>query len=60
MRTSIFSFLNSETQFKILYEQFIQKIYLINFDILSIDGDIFDKKFMERKLEVITRKLTEV
>lgn len=41
-----FGSIDSETQFKILYEQFIQKISLINFDILSIDGDIFDKKFM--------------
>jgi hypothetical protein len=41
-----FGSIDPETQFKILYEQFIQKIALINFDILSIDGDIFDKKFM--------------
>ena len=33
-------------QFMILYEQFITKIACIDFDILSIDGDIFDKKFM--------------
>lgn len=33
-------------QFCILKEQFLDKISLINFDILSIDGDIFDKKFM--------------
>jgi len=41
-----FGSIDPSTQFSILYEQFIQKINLINFDILSIDGDIFDKKFM--------------
>ena len=33
-------------QFNILCEQFLSKIALIDFDILSIDGDIFDRKFM--------------
>lgn len=33
-------------QFTILYEQFLSRIATIDFDILSIDGDIFDKKFM--------------
>ena len=33
-------------QFSILKEQFLYKINMIDFDILSIDGDIFDKKFM--------------
>lgn len=33
-------------QFAILKEQFLDKIATIDFDILSIDGDIFDKKFM--------------
>lgn len=33
-------------QFTILCEQFFPKIEQINFDILSIDGDIFDRKFM--------------
>ena len=33
-------------QFQILQEQFLNKISLIDFDILSIDGDIFDKKYM--------------
>lgn len=35
-----------DTAFKILYEQFIQKIATISFDILSIDGDLFDKRYM--------------
>lgn len=33
-------------QFTILKEQFLDKIARIDFDILSIDGDIFDKKYM--------------
>lgn len=33
-------------QFTILCEQFFPKIEQIDFDILSIDGDIFDRKFM--------------
>lgn len=41
-----FGSVDPNKQFSILYEQFIQKINLIDFDILSIDGDIFDKKFM--------------
>ena len=41
-----FGSLNPVVQFNILKEQFLDKIYTIDFDILSIDGDIFDKKFM--------------
>ena len=33
-------------QYNILQEQFLNNISSIDFDILSIDGDIFDKKFM--------------
>lgn len=33
-------------EFNILNEQFLSRIACINFDILSIDGDIFDKKFL--------------
>lgn len=33
-------------EFAILKEQFLDRIALVNFDILSIDGDIFDKKLM--------------
>lgn len=33
-------------EFTILKEQFLDRIALINFDILSIDGDIFDKKLL--------------
>ena len=39
-------------QFNILKEQFLDKINLIDFDILSIDGDIFDKKFMANNAAV--------
>ena len=40
-------------EFNILNEQFLQKIATIDFDILSIDGDIFDKKFMANSLSVM-------
>lgn len=40
-------------QYNILNEQFLQKIAMIDFDILSIDGDIFDKKFMANSLAVM-------
>lgn len=42
-----FGAFNPETQYKILYEQFITKIAeMPNIDIISIDGDIFDHKVM--------------
>lgn len=41
-----FGSIDPAKQFTILYEQFLTKIASIDFDILSIDGDIFDKKFM--------------
>lgn len=40
-------------QFNILNEQFLSKIATIDFDILSIDGDIFDKKFMANSMAVM-------
>lgn len=40
-------------QFNILKEQFLDRIALIDFDILSIDGDIFDKKFMANSLAIM-------
>lgn len=40
-------------QYNILNEQFLQKIALIDFDILSIDGDIFDKKFLANSFAVM-------
>lgn len=40
-------------QYNILNEQFLQKIARIDFDILSIDGDIFDKKFMANSMAVL-------
>lgn len=40
-------------QFAILKEQFLDKIAILDFDILSIDGDIFDKKFMANSLAVM-------
>lgn len=41
-----FGSLDPLTQYNILEEQFLRKIDTIDFDILSIDGDLFDKKFM--------------
>lgn len=39
-------------QFCILKEQFLDKVSTIPFNILSIDGDIFDKKFMANSAAV--------
>lgn len=41
-----FGAIDSAKELNILYEQFLKPISTINFDLLSIDGDIFDKKFM--------------
>ena len=41
-----FGKLDSKYQYDILNEQFLNKINEIHFDILSIDGDIFEHKFM--------------
>ena len=41
-----FGCIDPETEYNILMEQFINRIALIDFDILSIDGDLFDKKFL--------------
>ena len=40
-----FGSIDPETEFKILVEQFINKINQIPFNILAIDGDLFDRKF---------------
>ena len=39
-----FGSVDPQKEFTILDEQFLQRIARIDFDILSIDGDIFDKK----------------
>ena len=41
-----FGSLDPMIQYNILEEQFLKRINNIDFDILSIDGDLFDKKFM--------------
>ena len=41
-----FGAIDPETEYKILVEQFLTPISKIKFDILSIDGDLFDKKFL--------------
>lgn len=40
-----FGALDAEKQYSILKEQFLNKIVYVNFDILSINGDLFDHKF---------------
>lgn len=41
-----FGAFNPADQFRILYEQFYSKIINLKYDIISINGDIFDHKFM--------------
>lgn len=41
-----FGALDPKYQYDILCEQMLNKLYDINFDIFSIDGDLFDHKFM--------------
>lgn len=41
-----FGVIDPKYQYDILMEQFVNKIINIKFDILSIDGDIFEHKFM--------------
>lgn len=41
-----FGAFNAKTQYNILKEQFIDKISNLDFDILSINGDLYDHKFM--------------
>jgi DNA repair exonuclease SbcCD nuclease subunit len=40
-----FGCIDPKTEFDILIDQFINKIYKMPFHILSIDGDLFDRKF---------------
>lgn len=41
-----FGAIDPEKEYQILVEQFIKPISNLKFDILSIDGDLFDKKFL--------------
>lgn len=41
-----FGAIDPEVQYTILVEQFLDPISRIHFDVLSIDGDLFDKKFL--------------
>lgn len=41
-----FGALNPKVQYQILVEQLLNKVRNINFDIFSINGDIFDRKYM--------------
>ena len=60
-----FGSIDPAKQFSILVEQFLNPISTIDFDILSIDGDIFDKKFMANSSAVMyamefVRRCTEL
>lgn len=48
-----FGSIDPAKQFAILNEQFLQPISRLDFDILSIDGDIFDKKFMANSYAIM-------
>lgn len=41
-----FGIINPKTQYEILRKQFLDKIRDIHFDLVSINGDLFDHKFM--------------
>ena len=47
-----FGAINPLEEYKILEEQFLAPLSYINFDILSIDGDLFDRKFSANSMVV--------
>ena len=52
-----FGVIDPITQYNILVEQFLSKIQNINFNILSIDGDLFDHKFQANSDAVLYAEL---
>lgn len=52
-----FGVINPKVQYDILKEQFLDKIRTIHFDVLSIDGDLFDHKFMSNSDPVMYASL---
>ena len=52
-----FGVIDPKTQYDILREQFLIKINNIDFDILSIDGDLFDHKFQANSDSVLYAEL---
>lgn len=52
-----FGVIDPKTQYEILTEQFLMKINDIHFDILSIDGDLFDHKFQANSDSVLYAEL---
>lgn len=52
-----FGVIDPITQYNILIEQFLNKIKDINFNILSIDGDLFDHKFQANSDSVLYAEL---
>lgn len=52
-----FGVIDPRTQYNILMEQFLNKIKNIHFDILSINGDLFDHKFQANSDSVLYAEL---
>lgn len=52
-----FGVIDPKIQYEILKEQFLSKISKIHFDILSIDGDLFDHKFQANADAVLYAEL---
>lgn len=52
-----FGVIDPLTQYNILIEQFLQKIQNIPFDILAIDGDLFDHKFQANSDTILYAEL---
>lgn len=52
-----FGVIDPAVQYKILQEQFISKIQNINFNVLAIDGDLFDHKFQANSDAVLYAEL---
>ena len=48
-----FGAIDPKTQYQILEEQFLNKIINIDFDLLSIDGDLFEHKYMSNSEAVM-------
>ena len=52
-----FGVIDPKTQYEILIDQFLMKINDIHFDILSIDGDLFDHKFQANSDAILYAEL---
>lgn len=52
-----FGIIDPQYQYNILKEQFITKAYDVDFDVISINGDLFDHKFMSNSDAVLYASL---